>query len=79
MPLSVQRYRQLFHSTRCEGTAMFNVTISTENDATLPRDVATLLRQIAAHLGNGLRSGPVVDDNGNTVGHWFYKSDFNLK
>lgn len=60
--------------------AKFTVTIKTDNAAFDPdpgREVATILRNIATRVEQGMTAGnyftkPISDTNGNTVGKFIY-------
>lgn len=57
-------------------TVFETLTISIElgNDAMqTPAQAADALRTVADRIENNTLSGVVVDDNGNTVGHWNFE------
>lgn len=53
----------------------FNVTIKLGNAAmSTQNDLSAALRKVADKLDNGLGSGgPIMDDNGNRVGSFYYE------
>jgi hypothetical protein len=55
------------------------VEFDTENDAFHPDpsiEIATILRKVADHIDLGMKSGKVMDSNGNSVGRWYYEEEY---
>jgi hypothetical protein len=54
----------------------FDLNIEMGNDAMkTPTDVGRALMDVAILLRGGRTSGPILDENGNTVGHWSIELD----